>query len=171
MCIYIYREREIDIEREIYMQRERGRERDIDLSMAPFAVLLAIKAIFSAISKLDNDKSGMVTKADQVAPIAQLVKGRLSDAGGLRFESQAGRIMGVLRKSKFQASGGTSALQSRASGLQSATQGNSIRTKRLLRVKNEMVTKADLSCYIRGIKIRNVKGVPTKETSIYLFKV
>ena len=27
-----------------------------------------------------------------VAPIAQLVKGRISDAGGLRFESQAGRV-------------------------------------------------------------------------------
>ena len=29
-----------------------------------------------------------------VAPIAQLVKGRLPDAGGLRFESQAGRVTG-----------------------------------------------------------------------------
>ena len=29
-----------------------------------------------------------------VAPIAQLVKGRLLDAGGLRFESQAGRVTG-----------------------------------------------------------------------------
>ena len=28
------------------------------------------------------------------APIAQLVKGRLSDARGLRFESQAGRVTG-----------------------------------------------------------------------------
>ena len=30
--------------------------------------------------------------AARVAPIAQLVKGRLSDAGGLRFESQAGWV-------------------------------------------------------------------------------
>ena len=30
-----------------------------------------------------------------VAPIAQLVKGRLSDAGGPRFESQAGRVTGI----------------------------------------------------------------------------
>ena len=29
-----------------------------------------------------------------VAPMAQLAKGRLSDAGGLRFESQAGRVTG-----------------------------------------------------------------------------
>ena len=29
-----------------------------------------------------------------VAPIAQLVKGRLADAGGLRFESLAGRVTG-----------------------------------------------------------------------------
>ena len=30
----------------------------------------------------------------RVAPIAQLVKGRLSDAGGPRFESQTGRVRG-----------------------------------------------------------------------------
>ena len=30
----------------------------------------------------------------EVVPIAQLAKGRLSDAGGLRFESQAGRVTG-----------------------------------------------------------------------------
>ena len=45
--------------------------------------------------------------------------------------------LGGLRVSQLQASGGISTLQSRASGLQSTTQGNSVRTKRLLRVKQQ----------------------------------
>ena len=36
--------------------------------------------------------NGPRCKAVRDAPIAQLIKGRLSDAGGLRFESQAGRV-------------------------------------------------------------------------------
>ena len=62
-----------------------------------------------------------------VAPIAQLVKGRLSDAGGLKFESQTGRLtckcIPSLRRDIVT-------LHSRASGLQSTKQGNSIRTTR-----------------------------------------
>ena len=44
---------------------------------------------------------------------------------------------GGLRVSQLQASEGISTLQSRAPGLQSTTQGNSVRTKRLLRVKTK----------------------------------
>ena len=45
----------------------------------------------------------------------------------------------------IQASGGISTLQSRASGLQSITQGNSIRTTKRLRVKQQ--THVLLSVY------------------------
>ena len=54
----------------------------------------------------------------------------------LRVGSQMQEVWGSnprpsgLRVSQFQASGGISTLQSRASGLQSTTQGNSIRTER-----------------------------------------
>ena len=69
--------------------------------------------------------------ARPVAPMARLVKGRLSDAGGPNL------WLGGLRASQPQASGGTSTLQSRASCLQGTTQGNPIRTtRRFLRVKN-----------------------------------
>ena len=44
--------------------------------------------IVDEIARLHEDSAYVV------APIAQLVKGRLSDAGGLRFESQAGRVTG-----------------------------------------------------------------------------
>ena len=36
----------------------------------------------------------LVGRLGVVAPMSQLVKGRLSDAGGLGFESQAGRVLG-----------------------------------------------------------------------------
>ena len=66
-------------------------------------------------------------------------KGRLSDAGGLRFESQIGGL-GV---SPFQASGGISTLQSRAPGLQSTTQGIPFGPQRFVRVN---IKQGHLSC-------------------------
>ena len=46
----------------------------------------------SQASKIDS--AVKISSKKQVASIAQLVKGRLSDAGGLRFESQAGQLTG-----------------------------------------------------------------------------
>ena len=64
----------------------------------------------------------------RVAPIAQLLRigSQMQEVRGLNPR------LGGLRVSQLQASGGTSTLQSRASGLQSTTQGNSIRTKKTL---------------------------------------
>ena len=59
-----------------------------------------------------------------VAPIAQFVKGRLSDAGGPRFESQAGRVTSKSTPSQWR--GKHPAIKGH--GLQSTRQGNSIRT-------------------------------------------
>ena len=56
-----------------------------------------------------------------------MVKDRISDAGGPRFESRTEQVTG---KPTPKASGGIGTLQSRASGLQSTTQGNSVWTKK-----------------------------------------
>ena len=68
-----------------------------------------------------------------VAPIAQWlrIRSRMQEVRG------SSPTLGGLRVSQLQASGGISTLQSRASGLQSTTQGNSVRTKRVLRVKQK----------------------------------
>ena len=95
-----------------------------------------------------------MASAELVAPTAQLAEGsaRMQKVAGYNRQprTHAPALLNYLitsqqlavrrtrnkSKSPSQASGGTSTLQSRASGLQSTTQGNSIRTKRLLRVKN-----------------------------------
>ena len=67
-----------------------------------------------------------VHMAERVLPTAQLAEGsaRMQEVSGLNPR------LGGLGGSPFQVSGGISALQSWASGLQSTTQGNSIRIKK-----------------------------------------
>ena len=90
-----------------------------------------------------------------MAPIAQLVKGRLSDAGGLRFESQAGRVTGTsipsLWRDKHPAIKGLRPPEHHVE--------NSIRTKRLFGSnKHKQYHKQQLTVPQRGIR----KGVSTK---------
>ena len=59
---------------------------------------------------------------DLVAPMAQLVKVRLSDAGGPRFESQTGRVTGESTTSLWRDKHPAN------KGLQSTMRGDSIRT-------------------------------------------
>ena len=78
-----------------------------------------------------------------IEPTAQLVKGPLSDAGGRGSNPR----LGGLRVSPFQASGGIGTLQSRASGLQSIMQGNSIPTTNIFpRVKQPTKTTMHDPC-------------------------
>ena len=72
--------------------------------------------------------------------------------------------LGGLRVSQFQASGGMSALQSRASGLQSTTQRNSIKNKQLFAAPKRS------GCLHRRCPRSNVykkkKAVPGKKTNL-----
>ena len=72
-------------------------------------------------------------RLDKVAPIAQLAEG----LARMQEVSVSNPRLGRLQVSPLQASGGIGTLQSRTSGLQSTTQGNSIGTKKQLRVQQK----------------------------------
>ena len=90
-----------------------------------------------------------------------MVKGRLSDAGGLRLESQAGRVTGKSTPSAWRDQDPSiKGLQ-----LQSATQGNSIRTKKTPPSQNKATMKVNLGTDVLATSCRFLQEQYFDETN------